>query len=169
MTPKLLHPHQATAALQLSLLPGPWVEVRDGNDTARAIFDRHYSRYHYADGRKPRLFVGPGEKTVLVSPCARAVFVWRKFKSRDQERGINCAVFRNEGAGLSSDLIMAADAIADERWPGERHYTYVDPKRVASKNPGWCFICAGWRKTGRVTKCRRLVILERLPDLRGAV
>ena len=29
-----------------------WIEVRDGNDTARALFDRHYSRYFYADGRK---------------------------------------------------------------------------------------------------------------------
>ena len=46
-----------------------WIEVGDGNDDARAIFDRHYSRYIYKDGRTPLLFVGPGQKLVLVTPC----------------------------------------------------------------------------------------------------
>ena len=50
-----------------------WIEVADGNDTGRALFDRHYSRHRYADGRKPRLYVGPGEKCVLLTPCARAL------------------------------------------------------------------------------------------------
>ena len=95
-----------------------WIEVKDGNPTGRAIFDNHYSRYRYADGRKPKLYVGPGEKMVLLTPCARALFVWRKFISGDGQKGVNCAIFRNEGAGLSSDLIKQADAIADARWPG---------------------------------------------------
>ncbi|WP_421849786.1 hypothetical protein [Oricola sp.] len=137
-----------------------WIEVRDGNDTGRALFDRHYSRYRYADGRKPLLYVGPGEKCVLLTPCARALFAWRRFISGDGQLGVNCAIFRNEGAGLSSHLIRAADAIADQRWPGERHYTYVDPRKIASANPGYCFKCAGWRFCG-VTKRRRLHILER--------
>lgn len=29
-----------------------WLIRRDGDDTVRAIFDRHYSRYHHADGRR---------------------------------------------------------------------------------------------------------------------
>lgn len=137
-----------------------WVEVKDGNDTARSIFDRHYSRYHYADGRKPRLFVGPGEKTVLVTPCAKSVFVWRKFISLNAQQGVNCAVFRNEGAGLSSLLILEAERIAWERWPGERLFTYVNPKRIKSTNPGYCFLKAGWRRCG--TTKGGLVILEKL-------
>lgn len=105
-----------------------WIEVRDGNDTVREIFERHYSRKRYADGRRPKLFVGPGDKLVLVTPCARAIFAWRRFISDNDQVGVNCAIFRNDGAGLSSDLIREADAIADQRWPGEqRHYTYVDP------------------------------------------
>lgn len=44
-----------------------WIAVKDGNATARAVFDRHYSRKRYADGRKPVLFVGPGEKMVLLT------------------------------------------------------------------------------------------------------
>jgi hypothetical protein len=139
-----------------------WIAVKDGNDTARAIFDRHYSRYFYKDGRIPKLFVGPGQKLVMLTQDARALFVWRKFISRDGQQGVNCAVFRNEGAERSSDLIRAADAVADERWPGERHYTYVAADKVKSANPGFCFLKAGWRKCG-VTKVRKLLILERLP------
>lgn len=40
----------------------------------------------------------------------KALWVWRRFKSGDGQEGLNCAVFRNEGAVLSSDLILAADA-----------------------------------------------------------
>ena len=138
-----------------------WIEVRDGNDTARNIFDRHYSRYRYADGRKPLIFVGPGEKMVLLTPDALALFVWRKFISADGQQGINCAIFRNEGPKQSSELIRQADALADERWPGERHYTYVNAKKIRSTNPGCCFKMAGWRFCG-MTKRRGYHILERL-------
>ena len=30
----------------------------------------------------------------------------------------------------------------------DRHYTYVRSEAVASRNPGWCFICAGWNRCG---------------------
>lgn len=142
--------------------PPIWRAIKDGDDEARAFFDQHYSRYRYADGRTPDLFVGPGEKLVMVTPCRRGLFVWRKFIPMDGQEGINCAIFRNEGAGLSSDLIRAADAIADERWPGARHYTYVNPRKVESANPGFCFIKAGWKRCG-ITKARKLLIFERLP------
>lgn len=151
----------AAAPLFLPLTDALWIPVKDGDDHARSVFDRHYSRYRYADGRNPKLFVGPGQKLVLVTPCRRALFVWRKFISGDGQEGVNCAIFRNEGAGVSSDLIVAADAIADIRWPGERHFTYVNPKRVRSQNPGYCFIKAGWRRCG-ITKHNKLLILERV-------
>ncbi len=109
----------------------------------------------------PRI-AGPGEKLVLLTPCARALFVWRKFISKDQQAGVNCAIFRNEGAGLASDLIRAAMVAGWARWPGERFYTYVNPRRVRSANPGFCFKEAGWRLCG-ITKTRRLLVLEALP------
>jgi hypothetical protein len=149
-----------SVALQPFLFGDGWMSVKDGDFTARSIFDRHYSRYRYADGRRPKLFVGPGEKLVLLWPDARALFIWRKFISDNGQTGVNCAVFRNEGAGLSSDLIREADAIADERWPGDRHYTYVNPRAVRSPNPGYCFLMAGWRRCG-MTKERKLLVLER--------
>lgn len=144
----------------LSLTDDTWIEVKDGDATGRALFHRHYSFKPYKDGRKPMLIVGPGEKMVLLTPCARALFVWRKFISGDGQEGVNCAIFRNEGAGLASDLIREADRLADERWPGERHYTYVNAGKVRSSNPGFCFIKAGWQKCG-ITKWNRLIILER--------
>jgi hypothetical protein len=149
------------SAVQPFMLLRGWVVTRDGDDTARAIFDRHYSRYRYVDGRRPMLFVGPGEKLVLVRHDARALFVWRRFISGDGQQGVNCAVFRNEGEELSSQLIREADAIADARWPGERHYTYVAPRKIRSSNPGYCFKQAGWRACG-MTKWHKLVVLERV-------
>jgi hypothetical protein len=50
-----------------------------------------------------------------------------------------------------------------QRWPAERFYTYVNPRRVRSSNPGFCFIKAGWRRCG-VTKTRRLIVLEATPS-----
>ena len=144
-----------------------WMEVTDGNDTARALFDRHYSRYFYADGRKPKIFVGPGEKRVLLTADARALCVWRKFKSADGQDGVNCAVFRNESEERASMLLRGAMDIAWARWPGERLYTYIDtysvPAKIVRGNPVWgyCFRKAGWRFCG-VSKARKLIIMEAL-------
>ena len=141
-----------------------WIEMRDGDHSCRAIFDRHYSRYFYADGRKPALFVGPGEKLVLMTADGGALCVWRKFISRDGQRGVNCAVFRREAGEIASVLLRAAMERAWRRWPGERLYTYVDPREVKptmrASRPTWghCFYQAGWRFCG-VTK-KRLHILE---------
>jgi hypothetical protein len=149
---------------QLQLDTGAIFEqVRDGDHTVRCIFNRHYSRRHYADGRAPYLFVGPGQKMVLLTPDARAIFVWRKFISDDNQSGINCAVFRNEGLIQSSDLIREAMRLAWLRWPGERFYTYVNPRAIRSINPGACFKFAGWRHCGQTKG--GLVILEALPSL----
>lgn len=145
------------------LLPaeGIWTEVRDGNRTALDMFGRHYSRYIYADGRQPQRFVGPGYRMVLLTADVRALFVWKLFRSLDAQVGVNCAIFRNEGAGLSSSLILAAEELAIARWPHElRFYTYVNPRRVRSANPGYCFLQAGWRRCG-FTKRRKLLILEK--------
>ncbi len=137
-----------------------WWLTKDGDKTCLAMYERHYSAYRYKDGRKRYQFVGPGEKVVLRTARGDAMFVWRKFVDDSGQKGINCAVFRNENreAYESSELIRQAGAIADCLWPDCRYYTYVDPKKVRSRNPGYCFIKAGWRKCG-VTK-RGLWIFE---------
>ena len=137
-----------------------WIQVKDGNPIARNIFNRHYSRRHYKDGRKPKLFVGPGQKMVLILPNGKALFIWRKFIDNSGQQDVNCAVFRNESSRLSSDLIKEAVILARKRWPNERLYTYVNPKFIASTNPGYCFIKAGWEKCGQTKN--GLVVLELL-------
>ena len=142
---------------------GSWYSVPDGSIDAAAMYHRHYS---YANYRKkhPVLFVGPGEKMVLMTPERGALFVWRKFIDKSGQTGVNCAIFRNERSDLyrSSDLILEAEQLAWTHWPGERLYTYVNAKKVKSSNPGYCFKRAGWKVCG-VTKSRKLIILEKLP------
>lgn len=117
----------------LATAPGStlWRIARDGDPVVIDLHSRHYSARTYADGRPRRLIVGPGEKLVLVARDDRALFVWRRMAyTLDGQRGICCAVFRREAGALASDLIREADALADDRWPGVRHYTYVAPSRV---------------------------------------
>ncbi|HBG75117.1 MAG: hypothetical protein A2X25_14460 [Chloroflexi bacterium GWB2_49_20] len=137
-----------------------WYSMKDGNATARNFFDKHYSRHFYQDGRRPKLFVGPGEKMVLMTSDFKALFIWRKFISKNGQKGINCAVFRNESYMLSSTLILEAEKLAWDKWPMERLYTYVNPRKITSTNPGYCFLKAGWRKCG-ITKAKKLIILEK--------
>ncbi len=137
-----------------------WFHAKDGDEFCRAVFHRHYSFKRYRDGRDPKLFAGPGEKAVLLTANGDALFIWRKFKSGDGQQGINCAAFRNESDTLSSTLILDAETVAWKRWPGERLYTYVNPRRIQSTNPGYCFKLAGWRVCG-VTKWNKLTILEK--------
>lgn len=150
-----------------ALVEGPlWRISRDGDPIGLELYLRHYSARRYTDGRIRRLFVGPGEKLVLIGRDDRALFAWRRFVSMDGQAGINCSVFRNESAALSSEMIREADALADARWPGERHFTYVSPGRVRSSNPGFCFLLAGWRRCGMTKGGHgrdQLVILERSP------
>jgi hypothetical protein len=136
-----------------------WWISKDGDELFRKLYDRHYSARRYADGRTPALFCGPGEKIVLRTWEADALWVWRRFRDDSGQVGVNCAVFRNESSWLASELVRQADAIADFVWPGVRHYTYVSPGRVRSINPGCCFKRAGWRRCGETKG--GLIILER--------
>ena len=136
-----------------------WVPAKDGNEAGYRLARRHYSA---KKNRRPKIrqFVGPGEKLVLLGWMCEALFVWRKFIDDSGQKGVNCALFRNESGHLSSAMIEEAVAIAWERWPGERLYTYVDSREIRSTNPGYCFKMAGFRWCG--TTGSGLEILERV-------
>jgi hypothetical protein len=132
-------------------MPDWWI-TKDGDVTCLALYERHYSARRYKDGRKRKLFAGPGEKIVLRTAAGDALFVWRKFlddcidiRGGWRQQGINCAIFRSESPLRSSDLIRQACAIAAHCWPDRRYYTYVDSEAVGSELPGSCFIFAGWK------------------------
>ena len=159
-----------------------WLPIADGDPRALALYERHYSAAKSRWGRvgparaQQRTIAGPGETMLLLTERADALFVWRKFINDSGQDGVNCAVFRYERDGFAcynsahshcpSRMIIEADDLAWSRWPGERLYTYVDPREVLSANPGYCFKRAGWRFCGR-TK-RGLHILEMRPEWTAA-
>jgi hypothetical protein len=144
-------------------LSDPWIEIRDGDPSARTLYERHYSCHRYLDGRRPMKCIGPGEYMLLMTPDADALFAWRRFIDASGQSGVNCSIFRNEAPHkyLSSDLIREACRLAWRRWLAMRLYTYVNPRRVRSQNPGYCFLRAGWRRCG--TTKGGLFVLECLP------
>lgn len=142
-----------------------WYVTKDGDKSCLELYERHYSCHHYADGRERTKFVGPGAHIVLRTADADAMFVWRDYidDTIPEQHGVECAVFRNEAPHRykSSILIRQADAIADHCWPGQRHYTKVDPEKIGSAIPGYCFRRAGWRSDGYTQNGK--LILARKP------
>lgn len=144
----------------------PFYKIKDGNSKALILYEGHYSA---RPNRNSKLICGPGGKLLLLTHCHKALVVWRKHMDKcidertgQPQQGINCAVFRNEKSRYrSSDLLLAAEAWAWQRWPGERLYTFVDATKIESDNPGYCFKCAGWQTCGRTKS--GLLILEKLP------
>lgn len=156
-----------------------WCLTRDGDPQAVELFRRHYSCQDPAKkllGGNYSRFAGQGQPLVLIDTEAQALFVWRKEAFRlDDQSGVCCSVFRNEGPVRSSDLIREAMVLAWERWPGERLFTFVDETKIRPCSmPGRCFKKAGWtyqkvwyppekRWRRARTKQHRLLILEMLP------
>ncbi len=126
----------------------------------------HYSR------RTPgaKTFTGCGQEVVLVTNCGRAVWAVVRQKT-PAKRGTGASrgrsgagdqgtrwvwrnmLFRNLGAGLSSDLIQSATLCTYGEWvarygelPAERLRTEVDVRAIRSTNPGYCYQMAGWEK-----------------------
>lgn len=129
---------------------GVW-QVRNRFDqAAAALADRHYSRE-----KKSNQVGGPGYVLILVTPCERAAWVSKRHDPATTSpraladgfiHSYRCGLFRNEGAGLASELITAAVALTEDLWgpPAEGWVTYVEPGQIASANPGYCFKQAGW-------------------------
>jgi len=144
---------------------GEWEARRGSDPDCLAVVDGtgpweghgpHYSR------RTPgsRTFTGVGRQVVLYHPSGA---VWSVVYQRTpQPRGTVGAatpfvwrnnVFRNLGPKLSSDLIRAALDATLREWvrlygelPEERLRTEVLVNRVRSRNPGYCYQCAGWER-----------------------
>ena len=124
----------------------------------------HYSR------RTPgsKTFTGVGQEIVLVTDDGNAV--WAVVRQRTPSaRGTGASrgrtgatdaapryiwrnmLFRNLGAGRSSDLIRSALEMTYAEWvkrygsiPSERLRTEIGIRQVRSTNPGCCYKKAGW-------------------------
>src|SRR5205814_6112654 len=96
-------------------------------------------------------FCYSGRKIVLRNTEGTVLFVWmwtRLEMRMDGQIGFNCAIFRNESDRRSSDIILEAERFAFEKWGKNRMYTYVDPMKIKSNNPGYCYKIAGWKFSG---------------------
>jgi hypothetical protein len=153
-------------------LDGHWYASHRADPRAAALYRRHYSAEKNArPGRRDLNFMGPGECLVLLTGDCRALFAWQRNVGGprlDGQQGVICTIFRNEGPVLSSVLIQEAVALAWARWPGERLFTYVWDAKVASQNPGFCFLKAGFRRCGRNAD-GRLTLLELVPHAQEAL
>jgi len=138
--------------------------VRDGDLDAAAIYRRHYSarRYRHTSGRRLRRIVGPGEYLILVTPDLRSLAIFRRGRLADGRSGVWLTCFRREDhRGRASELIRQVCRLAWQRWPGQAITTWVDPRRVDSAVPGYCFRRAGFRRI-RTTR-RGLIELTLVP------
>jgi len=77
----------------------------------------------------------------------------------DNQTGYNCAIFRNESSRLSSEIILEAETMAESKWGSNRCYTFIDPRKIRSTNPGFCFKKAGWTAAGKTLSGK--IILEK--------
>ena len=126
-----------------------WSESHRFDARALPMADRHYNRQKVGSPQ----FVPPGRCKVL--HCERALWVtsWpfaEYVRHRWAGAWVN-SLFRNEGAGLSSELIR--EAVAATRWywpvPPLGMVTFVDASKVRKKrDPGRCYVRAGFRFVG---------------------
>jgi hypothetical protein len=131
---------------------------------AREMADRHYNRQKVGTPQ----FVPPGRCFVLWAPNAFWVTSWpfAEYVRHAWPGAWICSAFRNEGAGLSSELIV--DAVAATRWfygrpPDLGMVTFVDADKTRRKrDPGRCYRRAGFQHVG-FTK-GGLYALQLLPD-----
>lgn len=127
-----------------------WRLSHRADPRAAALADRHYSRQSPGTPQ----FVAPGSCVVLLSTCGLALWVSlrQQIVKHAWPDAWVCALFRNEGAGLSSTLILQAVAATRAVWgapPPEGMLTFVDPDQVRHKrDPGRCFRRAGFRPVG---------------------
>jgi len=113
------------------------------DDECRQLADRHYSRRTVG----ARQFAYSGRKLVLRNSNGSVLWVWMfpdPEMRMDGQIGYNNAIFRNESERRSSDIIIEAEWHAVQKWGPNRAYTYIDPVKIGSRNPGYCFKCAGW-------------------------
>ena len=142
-----------------------WTPSNRADPRALRLADRHYSRQKPGSSQ----FVPPGRCLVMITACERALWVtswpFAEYVKHEWAGAWVCSLFRNEGAGLSSDLIWQAVAATRAHWdaPPLGIVTFVDSQKVRRKrDPGRCFLKADWRHVGQTKG--GLEAFQQLPD-----
>lgn len=152
-----------------------WIRSWRADPQVAALADRHYSRKTVGAAQ----FAPPGRNLTLRTFGADAGWVtcWPLPEYVDHAWGdcYTCTLFRNESDALSSELITEAVAATRAKFgdpPSGGFLTFIDEDEVASPNPGYCFLMAGWERVGR-TKDRNLIVMWldplRFPEAQPAI
>lgn len=132
-----------------------WAVSHRFDPRALPLADRHYNRRKVGSNQ----FVPPGRCLVLLTPVADALWVssapFAEYVRHEWAGAWVCTLFRREPEcpHLASELIT--QAVAATRWrfgspPAQGFVTFVDRSKTRSKrNPGYCYLAAGWRNIGR--------------------
>jgi hypothetical protein len=119
---------------------------------ALPLADRHYNRQKIGSPQ----YVPPGRNICLLSACGQALWVtswpFAEYVRHAWPGAWVNSLFRNEGAGLSSDLIREAVAATRSFWPEAPALgmvTFVDADKTRRKrDPGRCYRKAGFKHVG---------------------
>ena len=126
-----------------------WSTSNRADPAGKRIADQHYNRQTPDSAQ----FAPPGRCLVFVAEAGgTATALW---VSTAQEYSLHAwggawinSTFRNEGAGLSSELITEAVAATRAAWgdpPPLGFVTFIDESQVRHKrDPGRCYRKAGW-------------------------
>jgi len=131
-----------------------WRLATRADPFARDIADRHYNRQKIGAPQ----FVPPGRCLVLTCETSTGKALWvsswpfAEYVQHAWGGAWLCSAFRNEGAGKASDLIRDAVSATRYFWgepPELGMVTFVDRAKITPKrDPGHCFIIAGFRPAG---------------------
>ena len=141
-----------------------WKKIHRAHPAGCDIADRHYNRQKIGSPQ----FVSPGRCIVLLTWDHMALWVtswpYAEYVKHEWAGAWVNSLFRNEGATLSSELILDAIAATRFYWnpPEKGIITFVHPGKIRSTNPGYCYLQAGFKKVGR-TKKNNLIALQLLP------
>lgn len=129
-----------------------WERSWRADPTVVPLADRHYNRQKVGAPQ----FVPPGGCVVLVTPERTAFWVTStpkaEYVQHDWAGAWMNSAFRNEGGGLSSELIT--EAVAATRFllgdpPPLGFVTFIDREKVRRKRDfGRCYRRAGWIVAG---------------------
>ena len=137
--------------------PHDWRITSKGSRALIDLADRHYTRQSPGSN----LCCRPGHNLTMITNDGRAAWiVWRPVPEvgrMDNLEAWELTMFRNEGAALSSALILSATAITYSKWgwpPPDGLITAVGiaetrRRRSATALPGHCFRTAGWTEFKR--------------------
>ena len=140
-----------------------WHQVKASDPLAREMRDRHYS----TDRPGGKTVGPPGRRIVLITEDRASLWITHWPDPRlvlDKIDALRCTMFRREGRRRerASVLILAAMEFS------EAHYgaapagwlTYVEPAKIKSQDPGYCFKMAGY-EVDQSFVSKRLIRLRR--------